>query len=618
MFTWVLIVLQCVSTMAGPSIQMAAKALADPIVPTSRLWPPQEPIAPYSKTMPMRDGTLLRIMAWESSTLNASARKSTLIIRTPYDQGSAQTEEAAMAYAISYPDFMVVTQDLRGTHYSAGQDQVFGTDWEDGYDTLLNLANTPPSGQPSWWWNGLAGTWGASALAINQYCFAGENISSLRAQMLGFGSPEQYDQVMFQGGTFRENMLMAWSKAQGAQEYVVNSILTHPKRDDFWIKRSLDIGNRYSQVHAAGLHEGGWDCPFADGTLAGYVGYSTRGSLEIQNKQLLQIAGIGHGALVGEIAWPNATSMPIVDNEQFLFQSELELKYGARGTSGYEAAWQKRMKVQFYVFGDPDSKDPLACRWQLSSEWPPQAKPIVWYLWTNGPNPHQGLLGLSLPITSMKATFQYDPTNPCPTNGGNNLFDVSYIDGSKIGQGSCDQRGGGPSGAPTISNRSDVLSFWSPPLVSPLEFAGMVTARLFVQSNRPDTDFVVKLVDVFPDGRQMLVSDGIVRACRYQGFNTTNWLQPGNTYELRVKVGSKAWRFGINHRVMVLITSSNFPRFQRNVNMAQELIPLQVTHANSAIATNSIIMSSTHPSSIILPIPNYGQSLDHVSTVSMF
>jgi putative CocE/NonD family hydrolase len=335
------------------------------------------------------------------------------------------------------------------------------------------------------------------------------------------------------------------------------------------------------------------------------VGYNTRGSPEIQGKQLLQMGGIGHGALVGEIPWPNATAMPIVDNEQFLFQSELEEKYGARGTSGYEAAWQKRTKVQFYVFGDPASKDPLACRWQLSPDWPPkQAKTVEWYL-SAGPNPHQGVLSLSPPTTATKATFQYDPIQPCPTNGGNNLFAVSYVDGSKIGQGSCDQRGGGSSGAAPVSTRADVLSFWSPVLSTPLEYAGMVSALLYVQSDRPDTDFVVKLVDVFPDGRQMLVSDGIVRACRYQGLNTTNWLQPGNTYKLEVQVGSKAWRFGVNHRVMVLVTSSNFPRFQRNVNMPQENIPLLVTKSNSAVATNSIIMSPGSPSAITFSIPVY-------------
>ncbi|MBD3350893.1 MAG: CocE/NonD family hydrolase [Candidatus Lokiarchaeota archaeon] len=203
--------------------------------------------------------------------------------------------------------------------------------------------------------------------------------------------------------------------------------------------------------------------------------------------------------------------------------------------------------------------------------------------------------------------YLYNPVTPCPTNGGKNLGDSSYEDGSPIGQGITDQRGINgwkpENNLPDITQRNDVISFVSDTLTSGYEFVGKINAKLYVQSNCSDTDFVVKLIDVFPDGREMLLNDGIVRACRMNGWDTTTWMSEGVTYALDVDLWSRAWKFQPGHKIKVLVTSSNFPKSQRNPNKAQNIIPLFFSDWSSYnIANNSILLSPDYPSYIKLPI----------------
>ncbi|GAB4315203.1 MAG: hypothetical protein Kow0069_16940 [Promethearchaeota archaeon] len=583
--------------------------------PDAEGWPFDDLIPPYSKYLKTDDGVDLATLVYENGAFDINERAPTLLIRSPYDISGQASDLTAWHYATTYP-FFVVTQDMRGRYHSGGVDTLFGTDWHDGWKTIWYLKNDPNF----WWWNGKIGSWGSSALCINQYTYAGENVPELRAQYLGVGSPEQYDHVFFQGGAFRYNMIMQWSDNQGyaSHQYAINEIATHPKKDSWWAKRSLEMGNRFANVHASGVHFGGWDDPFSAGTVRGFVGYNYEGASDARGHQVLVMGGIGHGFVVGEIAWPNAAASPADGMvpfgssglEDFLYKADLLDQYGPRGSPGYEAAWSSFPHVFYYVYGDPATtgSDPKACSWRIADDWPVPAVEERWYLHP-GVDQWSGALLPSPPGSASTLSYVYDPNDYCPTNGGNNLFDASFDPGfqskfgtDKIGQGSTDQRGLGSSGAPGVAsvNRSDVLEFWSPVLSAPYEFTGDVNATLYIQSSAPDTDFVAKLIDVFPDGREMLVTDGIIRACRMNGFDTTTWMEPGNTYQLNVDLWPKAWRFGAGHRIKLLVTSSNYPRFQRNPNLANEVIPATIT--NYQVAVNTLVMAPGYPSHLTLPV----------------
>ncbi|MBD3351529.1 MAG: CocE/NonD family hydrolase [Candidatus Lokiarchaeota archaeon] len=575
--------------------------------PDGEDWPINgDYVPPYGGNLKMRDNTDLATLVYHNKFFWESTPGPIIMMRSPYDISGDSSDLMAWSYCNNYPGAYVLTQDMRGRFHSNGQDQLFGTDWQDGYDTYIYLKNDPVL---NWMWGGKLASWGASALAINQYCYAGENIPELVAQHMTCGSPEQYDHIFYQGGQFRYNMIKKWSQGQGwsSWTYARDEIATHPKKDSWWSKRSLEMANRYSNVHAAAVHYGGWDDCFSQGTIDGFMGYNYNGASDARDHQILIMGGIGHGLVVGDIEWPNGATLPseASDVESFLFNTELFDLHGSRGSPSYESAWDARTKIFYYVYSDPayHGVDPLACSWRTANDWPITNSPQKWYFQKGG-NQWSGTLDLAPPEGSESQSYNYDPNNPCPTNGGNNLYDVSVDnENTKIGQGSTDQRGDGyyySNGLPNIVTRNDVITFTSDPLEEAYEFTGNVNAKLYVQSTRPDTDFVVKLIDVFPDGREMLIQDGITRACRRNGYDQTDWMSVGNTYEINVDLWSKAWRFQPGHKIKVLVTSSNYPRFLRNPNRAVENVPTSL--GTYYTAENTIMLSATHPSYIELPI----------------
>lgn len=569
------------------------------------------------------------LMVWSHwrKPYDFGAKGPTLLVRGPYTWPfafSALEERKGQYYArepefvYNDPDCFAFYQDMQGTGESTGLFEVFGTDWKDGYDTIQWLKNTPLEAT---WWNGRVGSYGMSALCINQYTYAGENVPELLAQYLEMGSPEQYDHVLMQGGQLRYNMISSWTQQfSGSYEYVRDVITQHPRKDAFWDKRSLmdwnwdgapntTTGfNRAANVHAAGVHVGGWEDAFCEGAIAGYTAYNYFGAPGAQGHQVLVMGPWGHGFHVGDLPeFPNANNPPesLDDLEQFLFQTEF---YFDRGAGDYNSRWTGQEKVYYYVASDPEVSDSQVNKWRGTNAWPvvyPEAHQ-QWYM-LPGVDQWSGRLQLNPPRRHYDQPYCYDPGNPCPTNGGKNLGDTSFDDGSPIGQGITDQRG--VNGAypennlPDVTHRDDVIAFVSEPLADPYEFVGKVTARLFVQSNCSDTDFVVKLVDVFPDGREMLLNDGTIRACRVNGPESTTWLHPDEVYQLDVDLWSRAWRFQPGHRIKVFVTSSNYPRYQRNPNRAAEIIPLNFTDwTGYNVAENKLVMAPEYPSYLNLPV----------------
>jgi hypothetical protein len=236
---------------------------------------------------------------------------------------------------------------------------------------------------------------------------------------------------------------------------------------------------------------------------------------------------------------------------------------------------EKLKPVHYYVMGDTNDKTAPGNYWRAADSWPP---PVV----TAGLYFHADQkLKKEMPKEAGELTYNYDPTDPVPTIGGQNLL---------ITKGPMDQT--------TVESRKDVLLFTSDVLQSPLEITGRITGRLYVSSDCPDTDFTVKLCDVYPDGKSILVTDGIRRASLRNSYEKREPLVPGDVYPIEVDLWSTSLVFNKGHRIRVAVSSSNSPRFEPNPNTGEP----HYEAGKSKVATNTLHLSEKHPSHILLPV----------------
>jgi putative CocE/NonD family hydrolase len=200
-----------------------------------------------------------------------------------------------------------------------------------------------------------------------------------------------------------------------------------------------------------------------------------------------------------------------------------------------------------------------------------------------------GWLSPSVPEEEPEDVYVYDPHDPVPTVGGATLFPNSIAIANV-----------GPRDQTAVETRVDVLCYTTAPLEKPLEVIGPIELVLFVASSALDTDFTGKLVDVFPDGHARLLTDGIVRARYRESFVRAELLEPGRVCELRLDLGATANVFLAGHRIRLEVSSSNFPRFDRNTNTGGAIA--EAGEASLVAATNRIFHDQRYPSHLLLPI----------------
>jgi putative CocE/NonD family hydrolase len=229
-------------------------------------------------------------------------------------------------------------------------------------------------------------------------------------------------------------------------------------------------------------------------------------------------------------------------------------------------------------------------KWNEATQWPPrEAKKLRFYLHSDGKANSlygDGRLDQKEPATEEAVDkFTYDPTVPVQTIGGNDCCNGALTPG-----GIYDQR--------VIEARQDVLVYSSEPLLSKLTVTGWVTPVLHVGSDAKDTDFAVKLVDVLPDGTAYIVADTIIRARYRDGYDKEVMMKPGETYRLQLTPNTTSTQFGAGHRIRVEITSSNFPKFARNLNTGGD----NVSESKPVVARNELHHSAKTPSYLELDV----------------
>lgn len=517
-----------------------------------------EPYVKSSHMVPMRDSVRLATDVYRPAKLRGPFP--VILVRTPYDKNKIGPE---LARAVCRRNYALVAQDMRGRFASEGTDAlVFHNDgWNerrDGHDTLRWIAENSM-------FEDNIGTWGGSALGIVQNMQAPGAPSALKAQYVVVAFSNMYAQAAYQGGAFRKALVEGWLSKNEFGPANLQTVLEHPTYDQLWDE--LNPETQAFEVNAPAVFKGGWYDVFLQGTINSFTTIQRRGGPRAQGKCRLIIGPWAHGKFDTLEYPPNSRQPPPAEEAFRWFDYWLK---------GIDTGVAQDKPVYYYVMGDPTDRKAPGNYWRAAERWPPPVKEVEAYLHKDG------LLRLEPPQSDdATLTYRYDPKFPVPTVGGQNL---------NLPLGPMDQR--------EVERRDDVLVFSTPPLKEPIEVTGRIVARLFVSSDCPDTDFTVKLADVYPDGRSMLVTDGILRARYRHSKEYGVMMQPGEVYKIEVDLWSTSLVFNRGHQIRIAVSSSNFPRFQKNLNTGG---PVHEDGRGQA-ATNTLHLSRKHPSHVVLPV----------------
>ncbi len=484
-----------------------------------------------------------------------------LLLRTPYGKtglGQYATQAAALGLAF-------VAQDMRGRHASEGANLPFIADgWgehRDGYDTFTWLMQQG-------WCDGNIGTLGASALGITQNLTAPTQPPGLRCQYISVATTSLYQQAAYQGGALRESQVDGWLTDTEFDPLALELYRAHPDYDDFW--RQFDIGPEVGKITAPAIHEGGWFDTFGQGTIDGYMLRQHQGGAGARGRQKLVMGPWAHSIgkrELGEMTFPdNAATAPGNWRDRWF-------SYWLRGEAN---GIMDEPAVLYYTMGALDEPGAPGNEWRTAADWPVPCTATPLYLGADDT--------LSWDLSAAGArTYANDPANPVPTKGGRNLI---------LEAGLMDQR--------ELEARADVLVFTTPPLEQPLNVTGRIKCVLYLSSDAVDTDAAVRLCDVYPDGRSILIADGILRLGHRAGLTQREALTPGQVYAVEVDLWSTSLIFNRGHALRLSVCGSNYPRWDLNPGTGQ------VWTAGCAymVQNNTIHCGKENPSAIILPLVN--------------
>ena len=504
--------------------------------------------------VPMRDGVKL---ATDVYLPEGEGPWPTILVRTPYSRKQGQ----GIAGQTHQRGYALVAQDFRGRFDSEGVDYpVFShggwSERRDGYDTVEWIARQD-------WSDGKVGGWGISAPGVALNMMAPSRPPHLVCCYVGVAFSSMYHQAAYQGGAFRKSLLEGWLSVSKFDPKNRDLFRAHPNYDGFW--EQMDTERVADRVNVPMMFVGGWYDIFTAGSINSFVTINTRGAEGARGKCRLVMEAYGHGRSE-DLVFPNADQPEAADMWKWF---DIWMKQDGRGIEQIPA-------VQYFVMGDPDDPNTPGNTWRTVDHWPVPAAIKTVYFHTDNK------LRLGAPQELFGSlSYKYDPRDPVPTIGGANLI---------ISKGPKDQR--------PAEDRDDVLLFTSPPLDRYVELTGPVKVKLWASSTAPDTDFTAKLCDVYPDGRSMIVLDGIIRASHRNAMTQPEPLEPGKIYEFEIDLWATSLVLSPGHRVRVAISSSNAPRFEPNPNTGKP----SGTDEQTEVATNTIYLNSEHPSHILLPV----------------
>jgi uncharacterized protein len=566
--------------------------------------------------VPMRDGVRLATDAWVPA---GDGPFPALLVRLPYGKdlpGLFAYGLAPNIFALIEAGYAVVYQDCRGTFRSGGELVPMINEPNDGADTLAWLAEQP-------WCDGNIGTYGASYLGFVQWASASAS-DRLRAIAPAVTTTDYYTTPWYsEGGALSLHSIQSWATlmalaetqralAAGSgdvqtlmglvamaadpdphlEELPVRArpllekqwpwwgdILAHPARDTFW--QDLSVVDRFGDITVPALNIGGWFDIFVSNTARTFT--------ELRRRAGSADAREGARLIIGP--WDHLNSTGVYPDRKFGLMADAlyndltgaHRRFFDRWLRGQADAQAGDAPVRIFVMGIDE--------WRDEQDWPlPDTTYVDYCLDSSGranTADGDGVLCAEAAGTDRNDVYLYDPRRPVPTLGGR-VMSPSTANAA----GPVDQR--------KAEARDDVLCYSTPVLEQPVEVTGHVSLTLFVSSSAADTDFTGKLVDVFPDGRAIFLTDGILRARYRDSLAEPEPLTPDQVYEITVDLSVTSNVFQPGHRIRLEVSSSNFPRFDRNTNTGGAVT--EDGNSDVRVAVNRVFHGPAHPSRLVLPV----------------
>jgi putative CocE/NonD family hydrolase len=553
--------------------------------------------------MKTRDGVTLRADIYRPA---GEGKFPVLLQRTPYDKSNG-AEFGRMAAARGY---LVVIQDVRGRYTSEGDWYPFKYETQDGYDTIEWAAALPNS-------NGKVGMFGGSYVGATQMLAAIGHPPHLAGICPVVTASNYHENWTYQGGAFEQWFNESWTS--GLAQDTVNRVvkkstnaliggtvlplnqyplfnnldpapkgttpteklapyfldwLAHPTYDSYWKQWSIE--EQFEQIQVPALTVAAWYDLFQDGSLKNFTGIKAHGGSEAARSGQKLIIAIG-----GHSGWDRTVGTVDFGADAVFDENGTTLEYYDYLLQGKQNQFATGKPVKIFVMGKNE--------WREEANWPlERAHETRYYLHSAGKANSaagDGSLTAATPHSEGADSYVYDPANPVPTVGG-----PLCCDGDHLAPGPRDQQ--------QVEGRPDVLVYSTPALDEDLEVTGPVTLDLYAKSSAVDTDFTAKLVDVAPNGFAQNLTEGILRARYRESTTTAKPLAAGTVYRFKIEMWSTSNVFLKGHKIRVEVSSSNFPRFDRNLNTGKDA----ATNATLMKATNTVLHDSSHPSALVLPV----------------
>ncbi len=562
--------------------------------------------------VPMRDGQTL---ATDLSIPDGGGPAPPRLVRPPSRQDVPNLLGNSLnVQALLEAGYAVVFQDCRGTYRSGGEFTPLVHEPDDGADTVAWIGRQP-------WCDGNVGSFGASYLGWVQWAMAPGAPAGLGAMAPTVTTSDYYTAPWYsEGGAFSLHMSLWWSTLMsffGAQRSLaagtggVDAMMElagmlgdleprlaamptgdqpalagswypewvrHADRDEFW--QDLSVVDHLDRVTVPALNVGGWFDIFAGSTARTFARMREEaGSAEAREGQRL---------IMGP--WDHLSYTGAYHDRQFGLMADVlaadltgaHIAFFDRWLRGRTDALDGSAPVRIFVMG--------LDQWRDEEDWPlPDTRYTDYFLGGSGrANTANGDGVLTeTPGPEATDTFTYDPADPVPSVGGRMVLPSSLN-----AVGPVDQR--------EVEARDDVLCFTTPVLEGPVEVTGHVSLELHVASSALDTDFTGKLVDVFPDGRAIYLTDGILRARYRDSLAEPEPLEPEKVYEVTLDLSVTSNVFLPGHRIRLEVSGSNFPRYDRNTNTGGTIA--EESPEEAVVASNRVLHGAGHPSRLVLPI----------------
>jgi hypothetical protein len=466
--------------------------------------------------------------------------------------------------ALAMKGYVIAAENFRGAQLSEGKyvgyrDLGWG-ERQDGFDTVAWLAKQP-------WSTGKIGSFGGSQAGYAQNFLAVTQPPNLVAQYMTDTGQSLFHLGYRRGGTTR---VMPFEEARDPKDAVdlIHAIFQHATYDDYW--QLEDTTRHFDKMDVPCFTLGSWYDFMDVGSIESYIGRQHHGGPKSRGRQQLLIGPWLHGSVtkasgkVGELEYPDNSIFPL--NQHMIRWFDHYLKDMDTGV-------ERDPVVRYYAMGAVGEQNAPGNQWRTAEDWPLEARETTYYLHGGG--------GLSTdqPKGPHTTTYVSDPANPAPIPG-------------RAFPGARDAR--------EHEKHPGVRTFTTDPLPAPVEWTGKVRAELFVSSTAPDSDFIVRVTDVYPDGRSMLIMDGIRRARFREAWDREVFMKPGEVYKIAFDVGYLSEVFNKGHRIRISVASTGVPFYDANPQTGQ---PLTVEPPKKVmVATQTLYHTFPQASRILAPV----------------